>query len=223
MRILLVEDDDALAAAVTEALSRQGFSVDRLAVGGPAEAALTSTGHDLLLLDIGLPDISGFELLRRVRDRGLSVPVLMLTARDAVEDRVQGLRQGADDYLVKPFALAELIARCEALLRRTRSASSSQLGFDALRLDLGLKQARLDDTLLDLTAREWSLLMELCLAAPNVVDKARLTDSLGRWDREISANAIEIAVSRLRSKLGAGPVEIRTVRGMGYRLARVDA
>ncbi len=221
--MLLVEDDDALAAGVAEALQRHGYSVDRLPSAEAAEAALTSTLYDLVLLDIGLPGVDGFELLRRLRERGVVVPVLMLTARDAIEDRVQGLRQGADDYLVKPFALAELLARCEALLRRSRSAVATQMRFGGLALDLGQQKATLAGQPFDLTPREWSLLQELVLVAPNVVPKAKLVDSLGRWDREVTANAIEIYISRLRGKLDGGDVEIRTVRGIGYRLARAGA
>ena len=220
MRILLIEDDDLLAAGMAEALQRHGFSVDRLASGEGAEAAVSSVQYDLLLLDIGLPGSDGFDLLRRLRDRSLDLPVLMVTARDAVEDRVQGLRQGADDYLVKPFAIDELLARCEALLRRSRSATTLQMAFGSLAMDIGRQSAQLGSRPLELTGREWGLLAELMRAAPNVVSKAKLIDSLGRWDREVTANAIEIYVSRLRAKLGPGDVEVRTVRGIGYRLAQ---
>ena len=219
MRTLLIEDDDPLADGMAEALQRHGFSVDRLASADGAEAALSTVQYDLLLLDIGLPGADGFDLLRRLRDRSLDLPVLMVTARDAVEDRVHGLRLGADDYLVKPFAIDELLARCDALLRRSRTSTAQQIAIGSLVLDTGRQSAQLGDQPLELTGREWGLLHELMRAAPNVVSKAKLTDSLGRWDREVTANAIEIYVSRLRATLGAGDVEVRTVRGIGYRLA----
>lgn len=223
MRALLVEDDRPVARAVAEALGRAGFAVELLERAEPADAVLSCTGYDLAVLDIGLPGLSGLELLARLRGRGNHLPVLMLTARDAVADRVRGFEQGADDYLVKPFHLPELVARCQALVRRGRQARGALLSFGALAMDVGQREARLGGQGLPLTPREWDLLEQLVLAAPDVVAKARLIDSLSRWDADISANAVEIYASRLRGKLGERGVALRTVRGLGYRLEVTDA
>ena len=218
MRVLLIEDDEALAAGVAEALRRHGFNVDVSAGSVDAVAAVLNGQFDLALLDIGLPGADGLDLLDQLRRSGSRVPVMMITARDAVEDRVRGLRQGADDYLVKPFALDELIARCQALVRRGASTRQARVEFGNLTLDLGTAEAAIDGRPLDLTSREWSLLQQLVLAAPDVLSKAKLVESLGRWDREITSNAVEIYVSRLRGKLAGAHAEVRTVRGLGYRL-----
>lgn len=222
MRALLVEDDPLLSSAVQAGLEHAGLTVDALSAAEPADAVLSHTAYDLVVLDIGLPGMNGLELLRRLRHRGQRVPVLMLTARDGLVDRVGGLNQGADDYLVKPFLMPELVARCQALVRRSRAAASSVLEFGPLWLDLGLAEARLDGQPLPLTRREWDLLQHLMLGAPNVVAKNRLVDSLSAWDREITPNAIEMYVSRLRVKLGS-KVYLRTVRGLGYRLEHAGA
>ena len=218
MRIFLVEDDDDIAGLVGEAFRRRGDNVDALRSAEPASAVLAGTDYDLVILDIGLPGMDGFELLRRLRARSLRVPVLLLTARDAVEDRVRGLNLGADDYLVKPFAVDELLARAQALVRRSHSASSAQLACGSLHMDLGRKECELAGRPVELTTREWCVLEQLMLAAPDVVSKNKLVDSMGRWDREVSGNALEIHVSRLRNKLVGGDVEVRTMRGLGYRL-----
>ena len=218
MRALLVEDDAPLARSVSEALGQAGFAVEWLARGETAESVLLCTDYDLAIFDIGLPGISGLELLRRIRHAGKVLPVLMLTARDGLDDRVRGLNDGADDYLVKPFQTPELVARCHALVRRGRSASGSTLVFGALQLDMGRREASLNQAPLSLTGREWDLLVQLLLSAPNVVAKQRLIDSLSRWDSELTANAVEIYASRLRTKLADSGVALRTVRGLGYRL-----
>jgi DNA-binding response OmpR family regulator len=218
MRILLVEDDPVLAAGVSEALARHGFAVESVGTGEQGDAVLSSTDYDLAIVDIGLPGMSGLELVRRLRTRGKSLPMMILTARDGLADRVQGLNDGADDYLVKPFLLPELIARVHALIRRSRSAASSVIQLGPLTLDLGLHQAALAKQPLDLTGRELDVLEQMMLAAPKVVNKLKLIDSLSRWDKEITANAIEIYVSRLRNKLHGSGVNILTVRGIGYRL-----
>ncbi|OYV00512.1 MAG: DNA-binding response regulator [Burkholderiales bacterium PBB5] len=218
MRTLLVEDDLLIAQAVADSLRQAGFAVELLADAESADAVLSCTDYDLAILDIGLPGMSGLDLLRRLRRRGSPVPVLMLTARDALEDRVAGLNDGADDYLVKPFLVPELVARCHALVRRGRSAKASVMSFGRLQVDIGRREATLDGQTLALTGREWELLVQLLLSAPNVVPKDKLVDSLGRWDNELSANAVEIYVSRLRAKLAGAGVAVRTVRGLGYRL-----
>lgn len=218
MRVLLVEDDQRLAAGLVEGLSQGGFLVDHLALAKPVESALTLTEYDIAIVDLGLPDMDGLELIRRVRRQGTSLPVLVLTARDGLEDRVQGLDVGADDYLVKPFMLPELMARIRALVRRSRAATSSDLAFGPLQLDLSDHSARVGNATLDLTGREWDALSLLMLAAPKVVSKQKLVESMGRWDSELTPNAVEIYISRLRAKLADCGVSIRTVRGIGYRL-----
>jgi two-component system, OmpR family, response regulator len=218
MRILLVEDDTALADGIREALQREHFDVDHLSAAELAENALALTPYDLAVIDIGLPVMSGLELIRRVRRRGIGVPVLILTARDALEDRVNGLNTGADDYLIKPFLLPELLARINALIRRSRAVASPVLTLGALRVDTAQRAASASDSALDLTGREWNVLVELMLAAPAVATKQKLADSLSNWDNEITPNAIEIYISRLRAKLNGARVTIRTIRGLGYRI-----
>ena len=223
MRILLVEDDASIATGIAEAFARQGDGVDVLATAEPAVAALSMTVYDLAIVDVGLPGIDGFELVRRVRQRGLAVPVMMLTARDAVQDRVRGLNLGADDYLVKPFALDELIARGQALVRRSRAAASPVLRCGSLELDIAARTASIADTPLELTSREWVILEQLMLASPKVVSKSQMVDGLGQWDREVTSNAVEIYISRVRAKLAESDVEIRTMRGLGYRLVEAQS
>lgn len=218
MRILLVEDDPMVAEGIREGLEKAGFAVDHLAAAEPAESALELTHYDLAIVDIGLPRMNGHELIRRLRRRGIQVPVMILTARDGLEDRVVGLDLGADDYMVKPFQLPELLARMRALIRRSRSAASSELTVGAISLDLGQRVAKAKGETLDLTGREWEILQELMLASPNVVAKQKLVESLSQWDNELTPNAVEIYVSRLRAKLQGCGVEIRTLRGIGYRL-----
>jgi len=218
MRVLLVEDDLMLAESIVEGLEKGGFSVDHLAAAESAESALQLTHYDLAIVDIGLPGISGLELIRRLRLHGILLPVLILTARDGLDDRISGLDLGGDDYMVKPFQLPELLARLRALIRRSRSAASSELAVGALRLDLGRRTVTGNGSLLDLTGREWEILQQLMLASPNVVAKQKMAESLSEWENEITANAVEIYVSRLRQKVQGMGVEIRTIRGIGYRL-----
>jgi len=218
MRVLLVEDDTLLADGIREGLEKAGFSTDHLVAAEPAESALELTHYDLAIVDIGLPGMNGHELIRRLRRRGIQLPVLILTARDGLDDRIVGLDLGADDYMVKPFALPELLARMRALIRRSRSATSSELSAGAVRLDLARRTATIRDEILELTGREWEILQQLMLASPNVVAKQKMVESLSEWDKEITANAIEIYISRLRGKLQESGVEIRTIRGIGYRL-----
>ena len=218
MRLLLVEDDATVAAGIVEGLTRAGIAVDHLQRAEPAESALALTAYDLAIVDLGLPGMDGMELIRRVRRKQIAIPVLILTARDGLDDRVKGLDIGADDYLVKPFLLPELQARIRALVRRSRAAISSDLVFGPLTLDLSLRSAKLNDCDLELTGREWDVLQHLMLAAPKVLSKQKLTESLGCWEGELSSNAVEIYISRLRVKLAESSVHIRTVRGIGYRL-----
>lgn len=218
MRILLVEDDTMLADSIREGLEKSSFSVDHLNAAEPALSALGLTHYDLAIIDIGLPGMSGLELVRQLRQRGIQVPVLILTARDGLDDRISGLDLGADDYMVKPFQLPELQARMRALIRRSRSSTSSELVVGNIRLDLARRVATAHGEILELTGREWEILQQLMLASPNVLSKQKMAESLSQWENEITANAVEIYVSRLRHKLQECGVEIRTIRGIGYRL-----
>ncbi|MBI3431417.1 MAG: response regulator transcription factor [Hydrogenophilales bacterium] len=221
MRILLVEDDPMVADGIREGLEKAGFAVDHTAAAEPAESALELIHYDLAIVDIGLPRMDGHELIRRLRRRGIEVPILILTARDGLDDRVVGLDLGADDYMVKPFQLPELLARLRALIRRSRSATTSELSAGSLRLDLARRTASARGAPLELTGREWEILQQLMLATPNVVDKQKMVESLSEWDNELTTNAVEIYISRLRNKLQGCGVEIRTIRGIGYRLDEI--
>ncbi len=218
MRILLIEDDELLLSGLREAFTQAGHELDHLSAAEPALDALAHQVHDLAIVDIGLPGMDGLELVRRLRAAGNKIPVLILTARDGLADRVRGLNEGADDYLIKPFLLPELMARVQALIRRSQSAASSRLVAGPLALDIATHEAQLHGEPLPLTGREWDLLLAMVLAAPGVVAKRKLADRMSRWDKEITDNAIEIYVSRLRAKLAGDGVSIRTVRGIGYRL-----
>lgn len=218
MRVLLVEDDAMLADGLHDVFTSVGFMSDHLSAAEPAVGATELTQFDLVVIDLGLPGMNGFELIRRIRARGDKVPILILTARDALEDRVRGLNDGADDYMVKPFATQELIARAQALIRRSQSNTQSVISLGQLQMDIGVHEARLGPDLLQLTGREWNVLQSLLLAAPRVLSKNKLADSLSKWDKEITTNAVEIYVSRLRAKLLGSDVLIRTIHGVGYRL-----
>jgi DNA-binding response OmpR family regulator len=217
MRILIVEDDELVADALKRGLTDAGFVVDRVGSAELAEPALAAGEFDLAVVDIGLPQVDGLTLVRRLRRAGNATPVLILTARDGLADRVDALDLGADDYLVKPFELPEVAARCRALIRRTRSATSAELHVGPLSLDLASRTATLSGVPLEVTRREWALLECLALEAGRVVRKERLLRAIGGWDEELTPNAVEVYVSRLRGKLGDA-VPIRTVRGLGYRL-----
>lgn len=218
MRILLVEDDPIIAMGLREGLLRERMQVDHVAAAEPAEQALLLTAYDLAIVDIGLPAMDGLELIRRVRRAEVRIPIIILTARDALDDRIVGLDIGADDYLVKPFPLPELLARIRALIRRSCFAAGSELTYGRLSLNLATRQALHAQQPLELSGREWAVLEHLVLAAPRVMFKNKLVESLSSWDSELTANAVEIYVSRLRAKLSACGMHIRTVRGVGYRL-----
>jgi len=220
VRILVAEDDAALAAGLVHALRRAGYAVDRVGTGVEADAALQTDEFDLLILDIGLPKQSGLDVLRRLRARESRLPVLILTARDGVDDRVRGLDAGADDYLAKPFELAELEARVRALVRRGTANGLTLVRLGPLEYDLGGRVARLDGRPLELSAREFSLLEILLQRVGRVVSKEQLVSHLCEWGEEVSANAIEVYVYRLRRKLEQGGVRIVTVRGLGYYLEK---
>ncbi|MDP1740358.1 MAG: response regulator transcription factor [Polaromonas sp.] len=218
MRLLLVEDDVMLASGVKLGLSDAGYAVDWVGSAERAEEVLQSESFDAAIIDIGLPRIDGLELTRRLRTRGLGMPVLILTARDALHDRVQGLDLGADDYMVKPFELPELLARLRALLRRSQAATSAVLSFGAFELDSANRQARASGQLIELGPREWTVMEYLMVHAPKPASKEKLLAALTGWDKEITPNAIEVYISRLRGKLEPHGIGLRSIRGFGYRL-----
>jgi two-component system OmpR family response regulator len=220
MRILIVEDDPVLADGLTRSLRQSDYAVDCVSDGAEADHVLASQAFDLVILDLGLPKVDGLEMLRRARRRGSRVPVLILTARDTLEDRVKGLDLGADDYLTKPFDLPELEARVRALIRRGQSGGSSLLSHGALTLDTSGRRATLNGEPLDLSGRELGVLEVLMLRSGRVVNKEQLTEQLYGWDEEVGANAIEVYVHRLRKKLEPAGVSIRTIRGLGYLLEK---
>ena len=217
-RLLVVEDDDQVGSGLVAGLSQEGFSVLRVPSGEEALAACSSGDYDLVLLDIGLPGIDGFEVLRRLRDARRAMPVLMLTARDAIGDRVRGLDLGADDYMTKPFALPELAARVRALVRRGTTRSAPRLVHGPLTLDLAGRRAYIGGDVLDLAGREWEVLMLLLERVEKVVSKDAFIDALTGFEDELTPNAIEVYISRLRAKLDPAGIRIRTVRGFGYML-----
>ena len=221
MRILLAEDDRIIADGLVRSLRKAGYAVDAVGDGAGADAALASQQFDLLILDLGLPKLSGIDVLRRLRARKSTLPVLILTAQDGVEDRVRGLDAGADDYLTKPFALPELEARVRALTRRG-TGKPTRIEFGALSYDQADRLVKLHGRILELSARELGLLEILLLRAGRLVSKEQLVDHLCSWGDEVSTNAIEVYVHRLRKKLDAGGIKIATVRGLGYCLEEPD-
>ena len=218
MRILVAEDDQNLADAVAQSLRRLNHAVDCVRSGEQADAALAAHRFDLLILDLGLPGKSGLDVLKGLRAHKVAIPILILTARDSLQDRVTGLDAGADDYLAKPFELAELAARVRALSRRSNTDMPAFATFGSLSYDPISRSARLSDKSLDLSAREAGLLEVLLRRAGRLVSKDELVNCLCEWGDEVSANAIEVYVHRLRRKLEPGGVRIATLRGLGYRL-----
>ena len=218
MNVLLVEDDVSLSDGIARILLGAGHAVDARTSGVEALEATQRGRFDLMLLDIGLPGIDGYEVLRRLRAAEDPTPVLVLSARDQIGDRVYGLDLGADDYLAKPFVMAELGARIRALLRRAHGQSSARITHGPLVMDKAARRAYLCGEHLDLTAREWAVLEILLEKAEKVVSKESIIQLVARWDDDLSLNAIEVYVSRLRAKLEPAGVRIRTVRGFGYML-----
>ncbi len=207
-----------VASGIKLGLTNAGYTVDWVGSAERAEQALEGESFDLAIVDIGLPGVDGLELTRRLRTRGLTMPVLILTARDALHDRVQGLDLGADDYMLKPFELPELLARLRALLRRSQAATSAVLAFGPLEMDTALRRVQLTGKPMELGPREWTVLEYLLMQAPKPAAKDKLLAALTGWDKEITPNAIEVYVSRLRAKLEPAGVLLRSIRGFGYRL-----
>ena len=218
MRILLVEDDPQLGDGLTIGLRQAGFAVDWLKDGNSADHALQSETFDLLVLDLGLPRLSGMEVLKRARDRGRTTPVLILTARDATGDKVSGLDAGADDYLVKPIDLDELTARIRALTRRSAGRAAPLLTHGDIALDPAAHSVTLAGQPVDLASREFSLLQMLLESAGRVLTRSQLEQSLYGWGDEPDSNALEVHIHHLRRKLGSEL--IRTLRGVGYTIPK---
>ncbi len=222
MRLLLVEDDLILKDGLERSFTKSGYAVDVITDGERANQLLTYQEYDVIVLDLGLPKLDGFEVLKRLRSRGNTTPVLILTAIDDTQSRVKGLDLGADDYLAKPFELAELEARIRALIRRGVSGGSAKISFGDLVFDTSSRQCLVKDVALSLSAREVALLELLMLKATKVVSKAKILEHLCSWDEEMSENAVEVNVSRLRKKLNIFGIDIRTIRGLGYLLATLE-
>lgn len=220
MRILLIEDDHLLADGLARALRHTGYVVDVADNGLTADQWLSNESYALAVLDLGLPGLDGCEILKRLRARRQATPVLVLSARMAVEERVRVLDLGADDYVVKPVAISELEARIRALTRRGQGTPDPHIVLGRLRLDTVGKRAWVDNAALDLNAREWAGLEFLASRVNRIVNKEQLSQALYSWDDEITPNAIEKYVSRLRSKLEPAGILIRTVRGLGYYLEK---
>lgn len=220
MRILLVEDDAVLADGLTRSLRQAGYAVDHVNNGHDADSALTTLDFDLLILDLGLPKMSGMDVLRRLRARNARLPVLILTAEDSIEVRVKGLDLGADDYMPKPFALSELEARVRALSRRGAGGGASVIKHGPLIYDQVGRSAQINEKMLELSARELGILEILLQRVGRCVSKEQLVEHLCEWGDEVGNNAIEVYVHRLRKKIEVDGVRIITVRGLGYSLEK---
>jgi len=216
MRILLVEDDVMVGESLCRALTQSGHAVDWLRDGNSADSALHAQSFDMMLLDLGLPKLDGLSVLKQLRDRGGSMPVIILTAREALADRISGLDAGADDYLVKPFALEELEARIRAVQRRHIGQPKPLLQCGDLTLDPSTREVQFRNEPVALSAREYQILHVLMRRPGAIISRPDLEEQLFNWEAEIDSNAIEVYVHRLRQKLT--PQMIRTVRGLGYQL-----
>ena len=218
MRILLVEDAEGLGEVIQDQIADEGHAIDWVQTISHAEASLHTTHYDLILLDLMLPDGSGIDLLIKIRHSGKTTPVIILTARDQISDRINGLNAGADDYLVKPFDLSELSARIAAVSRRYAGNPNPLLQIGTLDVDLTKHLVSRDGVSINLTAREWALLEAFIQRPGTLLSKSQLEDHLYAFGSEIESNTIEVYISRLRKKLGRDQLE--TVRGLGYRMRR---
>lgn len=216
MRILVAEDDVMIGKQLLQSLRKSGHAVDWFRDGNEADAALQVQPFDLLLLDLGLPNRSGIEVLQRLRKRKDALPVIIITARHAIEDRIEGLDAGADDYLTKPFALGELEARMRAVERRRQGTANALLQYGLLSCDPAIREVKLGATVIPLSAKEYHLLYLLLRRRGAIVSRREMEEHLYNWQTDVDSNAIEVYVHRLRQKLG--PKLIRTVRGLGYQL-----
>ncbi|WAT08659.1 two-component system response regulator PmrA [Rouxiella badensis] len=216
MKLLIVEDDDLLRQGLTLALNGENYASDSASTAAEANALLQSSQYSLIILDLGLPDTDGATLLRQWRRQNISLPVLILTARDALEDRVDGLDAGADDYLVKPFALVELMARVRALIRRYQGHSDNLLEVGNLTLNLSSQQVYQQGQLVEITPKEFAILSRLIMRAGQTVNRELLQQDLYSWQDDLGSNTLEVHIHNLRRKLGKDL--IHTVRGIGYRL-----
>ncbi|AQG98798.1 DNA-binding response regulator [Burkholderia sp. KK1] len=214
MRILLVEDDDLIGSGLEAGLRNASFAIDWAKDGRHAKLALSTTHYDMVVLDLGLPGLTGTSLLAHLRAEGNLVPVLVLTARDTAEDRIAGLDAGADDYVGKPFDLGEVIARCRALMRRSQNRATEKLVWHDLTVDPAAMTVMKGDALLPLTSREFSVLVHLLVHVGEPQRKAKIEESIYGWNEEVESNAIEVYISGLRKKIGMDA--IRTIRGVGY-------
>ena len=214
MRILLAEDDELLGSGLKAGLGQHGFAVDWVRDGVAAERELLTGQHEVAVLDLGLPRQDGMDVLAAVRAKGVRTPVLVLTARDAVDARIQGLDRGADDYIVKPVDLGELAARLRALVRRAHGESSARLALGDVALDPASRQAWRRDAPVELSVREFDLLQVFMLHAGRVLTREQLEQHLYKWGSEVSSNAVEVHIHNLRRKLGSELIE--TIRGVGY-------
>ena len=220
MRLFIVEDDLVLADGLKNSLMQSGYAIDVANDGANADSILAYQVFDLVVLDLGLPKLSGFEVLKRLRSRGSKTPVLILTANDNTNDRVKGLDLGADDYLSKPFILAELEARVRALIRRGQAGGSAIISVGGLQFDSTNRSASYNEINLNLSARELAVLEVLMLKAGKVASKEQMLEKLCNFDEDISDNALEVYLHRLRKKLEHTNTNIRTIRGLGYLLEK---
>ncbi len=222
MRILLAEDDQFLADGLSMVLRGSGYIVDVAVTGPETDAAVAIHPYDLLILDLGLPKLDGMEVLKQIRNRGQLLPILILTARDGLEDRVNGLDYGANDYITKPFDLPELEARIRALLRKDHWSNRTDIVFGALTFNTVKRIASLSGAPLELTARELAVLEILLQRVDATVSKERITNLLSGWDDDVTYNAVGITVHRLRKKLEPAGITIRALRGLGYRIEKSE-
>ncbi|OOV86564.1 response regulator [Oceanospirillum linum] len=221
MRVLLVEDDSGLGSGLQQALKAEGYTVDWLTDGLQALQALETDYFDLAVLDLGLPRLDGLSVLRQIRTQGKDIPVLILTARDAVQDRINGLDSGADDYLVKPFDMTELKARIRALQRRSSGRTQPTITLRDIEINPASQQVLYNGNIITLTRREYTLLYEMMSQPSHVFTRDRLQQLLYGWDEDVESNAMEVHIHHLRKKLF--PKLIRTLRGIGYVIDKTEA
>ena len=220
MRALLIEDDQMIGTAVRQALIDAAYAADWVTDGATALTALKDQRYDIVLLDLGLPAQDGLQVLEKIRQKGIDVPVIIVTARDAVDSRVAGLDRGADDYLVKPFEIGELLARMRAVIRRKAGIANAVLGNGTLTLDPATREATCNGTTVVLSAREFALLQALLLRPGTILSRTELEDRIYGWNQEVESNAVEFLIHAIRKKLGA--TTIKNVRGLGWMVSKTN-